>query len=801
MNTGAARGANITAALRTGEHRVTARDLRRIDPELERQFQVTFDRDGRGLRSELWLGIVLFVGVILVFHRYLLNASPQLLALAPLLLVGVGIPAVLRWLSGAHSPWNRWSQAMFVAATYLDIACMMTARIVSLQQGADVLPVVVPVSILMSLVVAQIRFAVLVPTILLGLVGIAVAELALTTVTSNSLFQLAASTAIVCVSLTSAYELQTSSRAAWLRQRELIELTRIDSLTGLPNRRYFDETLRGILDSATRGEPIVLAIFDLDAFKALNDRLGHPAGDECLRAIGAHLREHIHPEHEFAARHGGEEFVVVWQGADPDDARARVEQLRRSIGELSIAALGSAVVTASAGSAELCVAAGDSTAMSSAQQAGLTHALMERADQAVYRAKESGRDRTEHDLMPVRTADPLTADTEPVAYDDTGPQLRATATTLRFARAEDEAAFLALFEVQGRRARRFIMTGLLIVCAVILVSQDALLKIPPAASTFGSLTLTVGIAPAAVAALVGASWPRLQRWSAPIYIAAVAVVLTAQMFERAIQTPKGFDVVPFLMPVSVLLSLGIARIAYRLLMPSMVVLLAGLIVCELTTIAVTGNEVLTINTTVIMVYATVRFAYALEQSRRLDWSRSKILEALSRTDPLTRLPNRRSFTAALRDELAAGRKPVLLLIDVDHFKEYNDRFGHIAGDECLCAVGAQLQRAADAHGGIAARLGGEEFAVILPGGHDSRGRAETLRAAVTGPHSEDTAGLAITVSAGLAAWPIDDPVDDPDTAAARLIERADAALYEAKRTGRNRLAGDADHSGAAELLG
>jgi diguanylate cyclase (GGDEF)-like protein len=801
VSIGAARGANQTVALRSGDHRVTARGLRRIDPGLERQFQATFDRDGLGLRSELWLGIVLFVGVILIFHRYLLNAPPQLLSLAPLLLVGVGIPAVLRWLSGTHSPWNRWSQAMFVVATYLDITCMMTARIVSLQHGVDVLPVVVPISILMSLVVAQLRFALLVPTILLGLVGIAVAELTLTAVTSNSLFQLTASAAIVCVSLTSAYELQNSSRAAWLRQRELIELTRIDSLTGLPNRRYFAETLRGILGSATRNEPIVLAIFDLDAFKALNDRFGHPAGDECLRAIGAHLRDQIHPEHEFAARHGGEEFVVVWQGTDPDHARARIEQLRRSIGELSIAALGPAVVTASAGSAELCVAAGDSTELTADQQAGLTHALMKRADRAVYRAKESGRDRTEHDLSPVRTADPVTADTQPAAYDDTGPQLHATLTTLRFERPEDESAFLSLFEVQGRRARRFIMIGLLIVCAAIFTSQEVLLKMPPAASTFGRLTLAVGIAPAAVVALIGASWSRLQRWSAPIYIAAVAVVLTAQMFERAIQTPRGFDVVPFLMPVSVLLSLGVVRIVYRLLMPSMVALLAGLIVCELSTIAVTGNEVLTINTTVVMVYATVRFAYVLERTRRLDWSRSQILEILSHTDPLTRLPNRRSFTAALRDEVAAGRTPELLLIDVDHFKEYNDRFGHIAGDECLSAVGAQLQRAAHAHGGIAARLGGEEFAVILPDGHDSRDRAEALRTAVTGPPPEDAAGLSITVSAGLAAWPVDAPVDDPDTAAARLIERADAALYEAKRNGRNRLAVDVDHNGAAGLSG
>ena len=798
VSTGAERDQSPGATMSPGDHRVTAGELRRLDPQLERQFQDSFDHDGLGLRSELWLGIVLFVGVILVFHRYLLNAPPQLLSLTPLLLIGVGIPAVLRWLSGSHSPWNRWSQAMFVIATYLDIAAMMTARIVSLQHGVDVLPVVVPISILMSLVVAQLRFALLVPTILRGLVGVAVAELALTPVTSNSLFQLTASTAIVCVSLASAYELQNSSRAAWLRQRELIELTRIDSLTGLPNRRYFEETLSGIL-AASDGEPIVLAIFDLDAFKAINDRLGHPVGDECLRAIGGHLRARIDPDREFVARHAGEEFVVLWRGIAPDEARARVEVLRHSIGDLRIAALGSDVVTASAGSAELSLPAADSAALTADRRAALAQALMQRADQALYIAKEFGRDRTEHDRRPVRGANPVGVVSEP-DYDDAGPRLRATATTLRFERPEDETAFVELFEVQGRRVRRFIMIGLLLVCAAIFVFQEPLLKIPPEASTFGRLTLAVGIAPAATVALIAASWRRLHRWSAPIYIAAVAVVLSAQMFERAIQTPKGFDVVPFLMPVSVLLSLGVVRIAYRWLMPSMVAMSAGLVICELATITVTGNEVLTINTTVVMVYATVRFAYLLERARRLDWSRSKILETLSQTDPLTQLPNRRSFTAALCAELAAGRASALILIDVDHFKEYNDRFGHLAGDECLCAVGTQLRCAAAEAGGIAARLGGEEFAVILPDADDIEVRAEALRTVVTGP-SGAPGGAAVTVSAGLARWSAEAAADDADAAAAALIARADAALYAAKRQGRNQLAADTDHSDAAEVPG
>lgn len=759
-----------------GDYRVTARQLRRIDPALERQFQAEFDREGLGLRSELWLLILLGVGFVLLFLRYLLKTPPELLPWTPLLLVGVGIPALLRWLSGSGSPLRRWSQGLFVVATYLDVICMMAIHVVSERHGMDILPIVVPISVLMSLVVVQLRFALLVPTILLGLVGVAVADLTLTTPNSNALFQLVASSAIVCVSLTSAYELQNSSRAAWLRQRELIELTRIDSLTGLPNRRYFDETLR---DAVAGGEPIVLAIFDLDAFKAFNDRYGHPAGDACLQAVGAHLRDQTDPQREFVARHAGEEFVMMCRGVDPDEARARVEQIRHSIGEMHVGPRGR--VTASAGSADLRVRPG----LSADEQAGLIRALIERADKALYRAKESGRDRTEHDPTPVLTADPVPAVS--VAADYGGPHLHASATTLRFVDAENESAFVEMFDVQGRRARRFIMIGLLLVCAVIFTFQEPLLKIPPAASTFGRLTLALGIAPAAVVALVGSTWTRLWRWSAPIYVGAVAVVLAAQMFERVIQTPKGFDVVPFLMPVSVLLSMTVVRIVYRLLMPSMVVLLTGLICCELATMRVDGNEVLTVLTTLLMAYVAVRFAYALERNYRLDWSRSKFLEALSETDPLTQLPNRRAFTAKLHDELSARRSIVLVLLDVDYFKSYNDQLGHTAGDQCLRSVGTQLWRAAEVHGGTAARLGGEEFAVILPNSDDPGPVAEELRAAAS---MEDVGGLPITVSAGLAEWPLGEPVDDLDAVVSELMSRADAALYEAKRLGRNRLVVD-----------
>jgi diguanylate cyclase (GGDEF)-like protein len=151
------------------------------------------------------------------------------------------------------------------------------------------------------------------------------------------------------------------------------------------------------------------------------------------------------------------------------------------------------------------------------------------------------------------------------------------------------------------------------------------------------------------------------------------------------------------------------------------------------------------------------------------------LGAMARTDALTDLPNRRAWDEALERELAmAGRTgaPVsIALLDLDHFKEFNDLNGHPAGDTHLkdAAIlwGARL-RSTD----MIARYGGEEFAVLLTAtdAHDAHSVMESLRACV--PSGQ-------TVSAGVAQW-------DGEESGAELLVRTDRALYEAKRKGRNR---------------
>ncbi|MDA7415023.1 diguanylate cyclase [Xenophilus arseniciresistens] len=162
------------------------------------------------------------------------------------------------------------------------------------------------------------------------------------------------------------------------------------------------------------------------------------------------------------------------------------------------------------------------------------------------------------------------------------------------------------------------------------------------------------------------------------------------------------------------------------------------------------------------------------------------LDHMARHDGLTGLANRRHFDAEIERLLAPGRSPgaavALLMIDVDHFKAYNDTHGHLAGDECLIRVAQAVRHLAVSSGGLAARFGGEELAVLLEAHPCPAAVAQEIRRAVEALRIGTAADPAarITVSIGIA-------VAAPGQGPAQLIARADGALYAAKRGGRNRI--------------
>src|SRR5947209_17128224 len=195
---------------------------------------------------------------------------------------------------------------------------------------------------------------------------------------------------------------------------------------------------------------------------------------------------------------------------------------------------------------------------------------------------------------------------------------------------------------------------------------------------------------------------------------------------------------------------------------------------------------------------------------RLSLSRAEIsnlqqsLEAIraeSLTDPLTGLGNRKYFdraiAAAVQSAAACGEPLSLLMLDIDHFKSFNDNYGHLTGDQVLRLVGMTLKQTIKGQD-ITARYGGEEFAVVLPATalRQALTVADHIRRAVMSKElkKQSTGEILgrVTISIGVAML---QPGDDPDS----LIERADACLYAAKRNGRNRVICEADPEYTAEM--
>ncbi|GIV19936.1 MAG: hypothetical protein KatS3mg023_1687 [Armatimonadota bacterium] len=177
-----------------------------------------------------------------------------------------------------------------------------------------------------------------------------------------------------------------------------------------------------------------------------------------------------------------------------------------------------------------------------------------------------------------------------------------------------------------------------------------------------------------------------------------------------------------------------------------------------------------------------QYALAQKQQQKELQRRNELLERLSVTDALTQVGNHRAFQEHLHSQISlACRKGLplcLMLIDVDHFKQYNDTYGHLQGDTVLREVARLITENVRAYDFVA-RYGGEEFAVVLPDTQSETALqvAERIRQIIA---QHPFPNRAMTVSIGVARW-------RAGLDSNRLIEQADGALYEAKRLGRNRV--------------
>jgi diguanylate cyclase (GGDEF)-like protein len=212
------------------------------------------------------------------------------------------------------------------------------------------------------------------------------AEIGLQLTNSNVSYNAIALVAANLIGTSVAYMHERTSRLRFLEAGTLHEMVARDGLTGIQNRRMFDQHIERVWQQAVREErQLAVLLADIDCFKNYNDHYGHQAGDECLRAVATALTQCARRPLDFVARYGGEEFAVILYEANREYVAEVLTRIQRSIAELNIAHEASVVasrLTLSIGAAFV--------RPSPTRTAG---GLIQLADEALYTAKEQGRNR------------------------------------------------------------------------------------------------------------------------------------------------------------------------------------------------------------------------------------------------------------------------------------------------------------------------------------------------------------------------------------------------------------------------
>ncbi len=601
--------------------------------------------------------------------------------------------------------------------------------------------------------------------------------------------------------------------------RRLEVLSERDALTGLFNRRRFDGELeRACAQAAASGLPMSVLMIDVDHFKRYNDTHGHVAGDASLVAVAGAIQQVAQAHQAVAARLGGEEFCVLLAGQDLKAALALGEAMCQAVRALQRPHAGSPLghVTVSVGAAQCRLQPGRGV-----------QALMDLADQALYRAKQSGRDQvcgplvepSEDAVEPDEAGRAITPHPQlPVAEGRFAegavrhaPPEQAFAQTLaqgfrrlRFP-AEQEQRYREA-QPAGRHVQLTVMSGIgLFIYMVYMWFNRPMFSDVSSTVLMGMVGLVLALV--VLVSVVFATRPS-NAVHEGLYILGTSMIgaYSAWLLSCSTQlTALAFSVNLVLIPM---FAAAAARLSFRqTCIPAAVTCLSALILLqphdESQQLVFVDSLTMIVTNTIF----TLILSYTLEHDLRKNWLLRTIsrlqgaqleamtahLQSLSMRDPLTGIRNRRQFEADLQrvwaDAEATNGQVALLIVDVDFFKLYNDSQGHAAGDLCLQGVAGALHRVAEASRGMASRLGGEEFALLLPGRSLSEASAmgeqvcQAVRAlGIAHPDTQVAGQQHVTVSVGAAC--LTASADQPRR---QLLLVADDALYQAKAQGRNRV--------------
>jgi len=527
-----------------------------------------------------------------------------------------------------------------------------------------------------------------------------------------------------------------------------------DPLTGLGNRAAMAARVVALIEEERAlGRPISLVVVDLDHFKALNDRLGHAQGDAALRRMAIALSGEL-GKRGTLYRYGGEEFVALLPAASSANAEEIAERLRQAVSRIAV------------GGEPLALSGGCATAT-------LTRdfnldALFRRADQALFLAKDQGRDRI-NVAPPVgpTVAVPLAAHHRTAAQRSAAPvpETRHHDLPRRLVRTRVERDHLrAVVRALYRPTFVRVTNWSLLVLAV--AFSGAIGWGPAAVALVGVIVLDPMLRASTRSLQVGHRGGEL----APLGEAVLAMALVG----AAIVAARGdaLYALPLIICPAYAAVSGYRRIG------AMMVWFAGAAIMVVTALLVSPAAIAEnplIVSLPIGLFGCIALTGAAIAGSAMEHGAAAVV------DPLTGALNRSALESRL-PELAreCGDKPAtLIVVDLDHFKAINDTHGHGQGDAVLASVADRLQaelRFID----VLYRIGGEEFVVLLPGIDETEGTviAERLRVAVA---SEPVADCQLTISLGVAAS------DQGAFDYAETFDRADAALFEAKRNGRDRV--------------
>lgn len=529
-----------------------------------------------------------------------------------------------------------------------------------------------------------------------------------------------------------AAELRAALAATVEWNREIAER---DPLTGTHNVRKFEARLAEEIARSERGGPgFVLAMFDLDNFKQVNDSYNHTTGDEVLVATAQAIATQLSPS-DLLARRGGDEFAVIMPTSPNRDPASTIEMARKRIERARREICPNITPYASAGYA--------------VHHHGETRdELVARADRSLHEAKELAPERRGH---APDTPTPLISRGE-----------RDTSATLAETGIATDDPMRDVVRIVAKNTTWLVATSFI----------------------FGATAILAGwfeIERAALGAAVAAAWlvafvpfvlwvktlPRRPKWIKHVVGSSALALVSAACIAAGDNSPTVADFYIYT-AVSLTALLPFSRAIWY-------VIASGALYCYFLVSA--GFPYAEIRLTVAgSTVALVVFVLSIVRHRTVEAAEEKA--ALARTDALTGLPNTRRLRDRLDFEvlrsLHTGESLALLMLDLDDFKSVNDRHSHWIGDKTLVAVAEAIESVCR-HVDMPARRGGDEFAVVMTDASIEQAEiaAERIALAIRMARINVVSDINPDASVGWTVWQEGQSVDD-------LIAAADDALHDVK---------------------